>query len=103
MKNYIASVAIIILLMLTPACSFIKGLTEPGRQEAKLTNGVAVTQYSADSLYNYKVARNYAAQGRYELAREHYLLALASANDPNLQEVLAGELESVDMMIKSLR
>lgn len=63
----------------------------------------AVSQYSADSLDNYKIARDYSAQGRYELAREHYLLALAAANDPYLQDALAKELESVNMMIKSLR
>lgn len=103
MKNYIVSAAIIIAFMLTPGCSFFKGLGEPGREEARIANGVAVTQYSSDSLRNYKTARDYAAQGRYELAREHYLLALASASDPNLQDALAQELESVDMMIKSLR
>lgn len=55
------------------------------------------------SLLNYRIARDYAADGRYELAREHYLLALAAAGTPELRNSLARELSGVDKMIKSLR
>ncbi|MDR1125457.1 MAG: hypothetical protein LBM64_05265 [Deltaproteobacteria bacterium] len=59
--------------------------------------------YTPDSLANYRLGREYAAAGRYELAREHYLLALAAANDRGMQDALVSELKSIDMMIKSLR
>lgn len=58
---------------------------------------------SPDSLANYRLGRGYAAAGRYELAKEHYLLALASANSRDLRQSLSEELEAVDLMIRSLR
>jgi hypothetical protein len=64
---------------------------------------ILVVGYNVDSLRNYKAGRDFAAAGRYELAREHYLLSLAAANDQVLRETLAQELDSVDLMIKSLR
>ena len=62
-----------------------------------------ISGYTPDSLANYQLGRNYAASGRYELAREHYLIALAASNSQEMQEALAQELNSIDMMIKSLR
>jgi len=74
-----------------------------GNGQADYTADSLVVGYNADSLRNYKAGRDFSAAGRYELAREHYLLALASANDPVLREALARELDSIDLMIKSLR
>lgn len=62
-----------------------------------------VTGYTPDSLTNYRLGREYAAAGRYELAREHYLIALAAANNQQMQDALVQEINGVDMMIKSLR
>lgn len=93
--------AVLASALFSSGCSWLGGL--PGLSKEESARDAAVTQYSADSLRNYKTARDFAAQGRYELAREHYLLALAAADDPYLQDALAQELESVDMMIKSLR
>ena len=59
--------------------------------------------YTPDSIANYRLGREYASAGRYELAREHYLLALAASSDRDMQEALVSELKSIDMMIKSLR
>lgn len=69
----------------------------------KLPASIAVSQHTSTSLWNYKMGRDFAAAGRYELAREHYLLALASANTPELKYALSAELQSVDQMIKTLR
>jgi hypothetical protein len=63
----------------------------------------AVAAYNPDSLRNYKAGRDFAAAGRFELAREHYLMALASNDDPAMQEALVKELDSIDLIIKSLR
>jgi hypothetical protein len=57
----------------------------------------------ANSRWNQQVARNYMAQGRYELAREYYLMALAANTDAKNRAVIAHELKSVDTMIQTQR
>ena len=96
---------ILILAGLSLALAFGGGCSsfifsgEPAEGQAN----TIVVYYHPDSLRNYKAARDFATAGRFELAREFYLLALATANDPSLQDALALELDSVDMMIKTLR
>lgn len=97
MKKLILTAALAASLLACAACSTIGGAKE------EVAASTAVVHYNADSLHNYKTARDFAAQGRYELAREHYLLALAATTDPYLQDALAQEIESVDMMIKTMR
>lgn len=63
----------------------------------------AVTPYDANCLQNMRLGRDYIAQGRYELAREHYLIALAASKDAETRNVISRELNSVDMMIKTER
>ena len=53
--------------------------------------------------YNWKLARDYERQMRYELARQHYLLALASCRTEPTQTQLRRELESVDLQIRTMR
>lgn len=73
------------------------GNTRPGAN-------VALTAHNPVSLQNYKAARAYASEGRLELAREHYLLAYAAAeDDASLRLTLEKELRAVDMMLKTLR
>lgn len=100
MKKYALMAALGFALISPTGCAVFKN-TEDTQEKA--AHSAAVTPYSADSLRNYKIARDFSAQGRYELAREHYLLALASTSDPYLQDALAQELESIDMIIRSLR
>lgn len=65
---------------------------------------VALTAHNPVSLQNYSAARTYAAEGRLELAREHYLLAYAAAEDDlPLQTMLEKELKAVTMMLQTLR
>jgi len=52
---------------------------------------------------NWKLARDYERQMRYELARQHYLLALASCRSEPTQTQLRRELESVDLQIRTMR
>lgn len=63
----------------------------------------AVAPYDPACLWNMQQARNYTAQGRYELAKEHYLLALAASSESRTKRVIAHELESVDKMIQTQR
>ena len=62
-----------------------------------------VVDHDPNSLWNLKVGRDYVAQGRYELAKEHYLMALASSNDHELRNVITQELAAVDLMIQTQR
>ncbi|GHV53079.1 hypothetical protein FACS1894206_03060 [Deltaproteobacteria bacterium] len=65
---------------------------------------VALVKQNPVSLHNFRIAREYAASGRLELAREHYLLAYAAAEDDALlQDMLRNELKTVDLQIRALR
>ena len=55
------------------------------------------------TMHNWKLARDYERQMRYELARQHYLLALASCRSESTQTQLRRELESVDLHIRTMR
>ena len=74
-----------------------EGTSRPGA-------AVVLTEHNPVSLQNYLAARAYSAEGRLELAREHYLLAYAAAEDDAvLRAALERELKAIDMMIKTLR
>jgi hypothetical protein len=66
-------------------------------------NTQPVAPYNSTSRWNLPVGPHDAAQGRYELAREHLLMAAASNSDPHLQGALTHELKSVDTMIQTQR
>ncbi len=95
-KNKLVAYALLLALAVTPGCATITG-------EAEQASTTVVVDYNTDSLRHYKAGRDFSAAGRYELAREHYLLALAATNNPALQDALVFELDSIDLMIKSLR
>lgn len=64
---------------------------------------VATVPDSDEAIQNWHRGRDYQAQGRYELAREHYLLAIASARTADVHDALARELATVDRQLRSLR
>lgn len=66
-------------------------------------NNAPAPLHNSNSAWNLQVGRDYAAQGRYELAKEHLLMALASNSDPGMRNLLTHELKSVDAMIKTQR
>jgi len=85
-------------------CGIFQGSPAPSGSASIPGADIALTEHNAVSLYNYRTAREYSAQGRYELAKEHFLLAYAAAGDDViLRDMLARELESVDLMIRTLR
>ena len=59
--------------------------------------------YNEVCLHHYQLAQYYAVAGRYEVALEFYLLALASAENPQLRSILASQLDGVEKMIYSTR
>ena len=83
------------------------------RQEATTTTtqlqpeteaDIVLTSHNPISILNYQQARQYSAQGRYELAREHFLLAYAAAEgNTTLRGMLQHEIKGVDLMIRTLR
>ena len=77
------------------------GCASSGSSFGKNTEPVA--PHNSNSLWNLQLGRDYAAQGRYVLAREHLLMALASNSDPHMRGLLTHELRSVDAMIKTQR
>ncbi len=81
--------------LLISGCSSIKSYVSDEQ--------VAVVPYDTNCLANMKMGRDYAAQGRYELAREHYLMALAASNDAETRTLVTHELNAVDLMIKTQR
>jgi hypothetical protein len=87
-----------ILSLLAGGCSFAEFIGFENESA-----DTAVVEYNPDCLRNYRAGRDFAAAGRYELAREHYILALASSGGSNLREALTHELDNIDLMIKSLR
>jgi len=52
---------------------------------------------------NYALGLEYQAEGRHELAREHFLLALAISRDEEFKNQVAEELEAADKALRSLR
>ena len=59
----------------------------------------AAVSYSDQSLYNYKQGQYYASAGRFELAKEYYLIALAATSDPEMQDAISRDLDAADAAI----
>jgi hypothetical protein len=64
---------------------------------------VVIVPHDPNSLWNIKLGREYASAGRYELAKEHYLMALASGSDEETRRIATHELQAVDLMIQAQR
>ncbi len=92
------------LLVLSGCGLFRSTSPSPSAGNMQPGSGVALTAHNPVSLQNYKTARIHASEGRLELAREHYLLAYAAAEDDALlRAMLEKELKAVAMMIQTLR
>jgi hypothetical protein len=88
------------------ACLLLCGLASVQPDEARAAGASAVFDGLADTratTHHWKLARDYERQMRYELARQHYLLALASCRSEPTQTQLRRELESVDLQIRTMR
>jgi hypothetical protein len=64
---------------------------------------IVIVPHDPNSLWNMKLGREYASAGRYELAKEHYLLALAASSDEETKKIVSHELHAVDLMIQAQR
>ena len=89
-------------------CALLCGfaIARPGPAQAATSGASAVYDSLADTkatVHHWKLARDYERQMRYELARQHYLLALASCRSESTQAQLRRELESIDLQIRTMR
>ena len=64
---------------------------------------VVASPYSSNSMQNLYIGRQYITQQRYELAKEHFLLGLASAEHENMREQLVSEITAVNRLLETLR
>lgn len=94
-ETLFSTLALCTLLIILPGCSSVVSDIQ-GEQ-------AVVVPYDSQYLLNLQAGREYAANGRYELAREHFLLALASSRNRQTRNLAAQELASVDLMIQTLR
>ena len=94
----------IALILCCAALFAVAGCGSSSSGASRADTGLALTVRNPISLENYRAAREYSSAGRYELAREHYLLAYAAAGDDAvLRGILQKELKAVDLMIRTLR
>lgn len=94
--KYIFMVPLLTLLSFSfISCSSVSSLVTGER--------VAIVPYSPSSLIHLQQGRTYVVEGRYELAKEQYLMALASSEGTGSAATITEELHAVDMMIKTQR
>lgn len=62
-----------------------------------------VTAEADETIDNWMAARHYQAEGRYELAKQYYSLALAAARTQSALDQLKRELYTVDLQIRTMR
>ena len=95
----------ILLLVLVLALSGCTALTASKQktQVRPVAKRVVASPYSSNSMENLYIGRQYIAEQRYELAKEHFLLALASAENENMREQLVSEITAVNRLIETLR
>lgn len=63
----------------------------------------AVAAQDSNCLWNLQMGRDYVAQGRYELGKEHLLMALAASKNEETRQIIYHDLKSVDLMIQTQR
>lgn len=101
MKRYLIILPVLLSLLVLVMSSLL--LAGCGVTKHFSGERAVVTPYDTNCLWNLQQGRDYAAQGRYELAKEHLVMALAASNDPETRRIIAHELQSTDMMIQSQR
>ena len=86
-------------------CAWLCGLAcaLPGREAAGASAAFDRLFDTKATTHHWQLARDYERQMRHELARQHYLLALASCRSESAQAQLRRELESIDLQIRTMR
>ncbi len=97
MKIRTIHVCLLCLLLAAPATS----MADNGRADEILPYS---TQSTGElSNRHLREARRYRAQGRYELARQSYVLALSICQSTSRLETIRQELDGLELMLRTLR
>ena len=80
-------------------CLFLLSMTGCGGTSKNMVM-IAETD---ETISNWIMARQYQAQGRYELAHQHYGLAMSAVRTQSSLNMLQRELAAVDLQIKTMR
>lgn len=98
--RYIYYAGIVVALVIsTSAVGFAsEAVTSP-----KKVHPDTVPVDSAETARLWNKARKYKGQMRYEMARQHYLLALATCRSDETVQRIQRELQIVELQIRSLR
>lgn len=107
------------LLLFEPILSFVSGthataqadevqFYESGRSDPILSDGggggrMGAVSTSALESRHLREARRYRAQGRYELARQSYVLALSICGNTRRLATIRHELDGLELMLRTLR
>ena len=67
------------------------------------TKHVTSLPESSQTIAAWRDARDYQAAGRYELAKQYFQVALASARTPDSQAALQREIEAADRVLQTMR
>lgn len=103
---YAGLVLLLVTLCVPPASAESAVSAEsaaPPARQVKKPRSDAVPRDSGETVRYWKMARKYKNQMRYELARQHYLLALASSRSDQTVQRIQRELQIVELQIRSLR
>ncbi|NCC25662.1 MAG: hypothetical protein EOM25_10790 [Deltaproteobacteria bacterium] len=72
-------------------------------EQCRSATTATAVPYHEEALFNYYLARRYQAEGRYELAREKLVLALAIARNEEFRAQCLSELQRTEDMIYAKR
>ena len=93
----------IIPFLLFAALLFAEGCANKEMPAPEPQSTAISLPYNMSALRNYSLSREYIATGRYELAKEHLLLALASVEREELRNRLTLDIAAVDRLIRTTR
>ncbi len=98
MKNiFFTFMALMSLVFVSPALALtVEEFNDKPRLAPK-------TDMLEETIEHWELATKYKGDRRYELARQHYLLALATCNTTELRDTLQRELQIIDLQIRTLR
>ncbi|MBO4334319.1 MAG: hypothetical protein J5846_00590 [Desulfovibrio sp.] len=91
---------LICLILACPATAVANALA--ASEPEQLHVDASLSTKSLEKRY-LKEARKYRAEGRYELARQSYVLALSICSDVNRLNIIRQELDGLELLLRTLR
>ena len=91
---------LICLILACPATAVANALA--ASEPEQLLVDASLSTKSLEKRY-LKEARKYRAEGRYELARQSYVLALSICSDVKRLNIIRQELDGLELLLRTLR